>query len=190
MKMKTLIAVAVAGAFAVPFAAQASADNDRMILAQAGGSAGGSAGTGGASGGAAAQGGSSASGTVGGAAGGSQGSGVGSQGNQAGGPGAGPCEFRQLWWAMPYRGDSIAVLDYASHTIAILSGDGACGREVRLPHLDVAQLPHQRKAFGGMSIAVEGRRGEQPRENRRYGCVSHLTSSCRSRKGTGTAVTG
>jgi hypothetical protein len=98
MKMKTLIAVAVAGAFAVPFAAQASADNDRMILAQAGGSAGGSAGTGGASGGAAAQGGSSASGTVGGAAGGSQGSGVGSQGNQAGGPGAGvpPTDITQL----------------------------------------------------------------------------------------------
>ena len=36
MKMKTLIAVAVAGAFAVPFAAQASADSDRMILAQGG----------------------------------------------------------------------------------------------------------------------------------------------------------
>lgn len=40
MKMKTLIAVAVAGAFAVPFAAQASADGDRMILAQSGGQAG------------------------------------------------------------------------------------------------------------------------------------------------------
>ena len=38
MKMKTVIAVAVAGAFALPFAAQASADNDRMILAQAGSS--------------------------------------------------------------------------------------------------------------------------------------------------------
>lgn len=42
MKLKTLIALAVAGAFAVPFAAQASADGDRMILAQAGGPAGSS----------------------------------------------------------------------------------------------------------------------------------------------------
>jgi hypothetical protein len=36
MKRNTLPAVAVAGAFAAPLAAQASADNDRMILAQAG----------------------------------------------------------------------------------------------------------------------------------------------------------
>jgi hypothetical protein len=43
MKLKTLIALAVAGAFAVPLAAQASADGDRMILAQAGGPAGSSA---------------------------------------------------------------------------------------------------------------------------------------------------
>ena len=42
MKLKTLIAVAIAGAFALPFAAQASADGDRMILAQAGGPAGSS----------------------------------------------------------------------------------------------------------------------------------------------------
>jgi EF hand domain-containing protein len=37
MKLKTLVAVGVAAAFAMPFAAQASADNDRMILAQASG---------------------------------------------------------------------------------------------------------------------------------------------------------
>jgi hypothetical protein len=37
MKLKKLLAVAVAAAFAVPFAAQASADSDRMILAQASG---------------------------------------------------------------------------------------------------------------------------------------------------------
>jgi hypothetical protein len=43
MKLKTLIAVAVAGAFALPLAAQASADGDRMILAQAGGPSGASA---------------------------------------------------------------------------------------------------------------------------------------------------
>jgi hypothetical protein len=42
MKLKTLLAVAVAGAFALPLAAQASADGDRMILAQAGGPAGAS----------------------------------------------------------------------------------------------------------------------------------------------------
>lgn len=42
MRFKTLIALAVAGAFAVPLAAQASADGDRMILAQAGGPAGAS----------------------------------------------------------------------------------------------------------------------------------------------------
>jgi hypothetical protein len=42
MKLKTLLAVAVAGAFALPLAAQASADGDRMILAQAGGPSGAS----------------------------------------------------------------------------------------------------------------------------------------------------
>jgi hypothetical protein len=42
MKLRTLLAVAVAGAFALPFSAQASADGDRMILAQAGGPAGAS----------------------------------------------------------------------------------------------------------------------------------------------------
>jgi hypothetical protein len=42
MRLKTLIAVAVAGAFALPLAAQASVDGDRMILAQAGGPSGAS----------------------------------------------------------------------------------------------------------------------------------------------------
>ncbi|HEX6318389.1 MAG TPA: EF-hand domain-containing protein [Burkholderiales bacterium] len=42
MKLKTLIGLAVAGAFALPLAAQASADGDRIILAQAGGPAGAS----------------------------------------------------------------------------------------------------------------------------------------------------
>jgi hypothetical protein len=102
MKMKTLVAVAVAGAFAVPFAAQASADNDRMILAQAGGSAGGAPGSSGApgsaSGGAAAQGGSAGTPGATGAAGASQGNAGGAQGNQAGGPGAGvpPTDLTQL----------------------------------------------------------------------------------------------
>lgn len=47
--------------------------------------------------------------------------------------GSGPCEFGQLWWAAPYRGDSIAAHDYADNTIAIFDRDGRCGREVRLP---------------------------------------------------------
>ena len=47
MKFKTLIAIAVAGAFAVPFAALASADGDRMILAQSGASSTGTGMTGG-----------------------------------------------------------------------------------------------------------------------------------------------
>ncbi|HEX6266287.1 MAG TPA: hypothetical protein VFZ81_05265 [Burkholderiales bacterium] len=46
MKLKTLIALAVAGAFAVPLAAQASADGDRMILAAGGASGASSTGTG------------------------------------------------------------------------------------------------------------------------------------------------
>jgi hypothetical protein len=37
MKLKTLLSVGVAAAFALPLAAQASADSDRMILAQASG---------------------------------------------------------------------------------------------------------------------------------------------------------
>lgn len=38
MTFKTAIAIAVAGAFALPFAAQASADTDKLILAQSSGS--------------------------------------------------------------------------------------------------------------------------------------------------------
>ena len=78
MKMKTLIAVAIAGAFAVPFAAQASADGDRMILAQA------------------------SSGAPGGAAGAPGGAAAGSSGGQAGagapgtGPGVAPTDMTQL----------------------------------------------------------------------------------------------
>ena len=48
--------------------------------------------------------------------------------------GPGPCEFRQLWWAQPYRGDSIVAYDYADHVAAIFGPDGKCGREVRLPN--------------------------------------------------------
>ena len=42
MRLNTLLAAAVAAAFAFPLAAQASADSDRMILAQAGGPGGAS----------------------------------------------------------------------------------------------------------------------------------------------------
>lgn len=47
MELKKLLPVAVAAAFALPFAAQASADSDRMILAQSGSSAVGTGPTGG-----------------------------------------------------------------------------------------------------------------------------------------------
>ena len=43
MELKKLLAIAVAAAFAVPLAAQASADGDRLILAQSGGPSGASA---------------------------------------------------------------------------------------------------------------------------------------------------
>ena len=46
MKLKTLIGLAVAGAFALPMAAQASADGDRMILVADGPSGASSTGTG------------------------------------------------------------------------------------------------------------------------------------------------
>jgi hypothetical protein len=78
MKTKTLIAVAIAGAFAVPFAAQASVDGDRMILAQA---------SSGAQGG--------ATGAPGGAAAGSSG-GQGSAGAPGTGPGMAPTDLTQL----------------------------------------------------------------------------------------------
>ena len=89
MKMKTLIAVAVAGAFAIPFAAQASVDDDRMIVAQAGGAGapGGASQGSGAPGGAAAQ-----SGTPG------AGSSTGQTGSGQPGTGAGlpPTDMQQL----------------------------------------------------------------------------------------------
>lgn len=47
MELKKLLAVAVAAAFALPLAAQASADSDRIILAQSGASSVGTGPTGG-----------------------------------------------------------------------------------------------------------------------------------------------
>ena len=47
MKLKKLLAVAVAAAFTLPFAAQVSAAGDKMILAQAGASSVGTGPTGG-----------------------------------------------------------------------------------------------------------------------------------------------
>jgi hypothetical protein len=48
-------------------------------------------------------------------------------------PGSGPCEFSQLWWARPYRGDSIAAFDAADHSLVVFDPDGSCAREVPLP---------------------------------------------------------
>lgn len=95
MKMKTLIAVAVAGAFAIPFATQASVDGDRMIVAQAGGAGApggasqGSGAPGGAAGGAAAQSGTPAAGSS---------SSTGQTGSGQPGTGAGlpPTDMQQL----------------------------------------------------------------------------------------------
>jgi hypothetical protein len=47
--------------------------------------------------------------------------------------GQGPCEFRQLWGADPYRGDSVAVFDMGNSSMVIVGLDGGCGREIRLP---------------------------------------------------------
>jgi hypothetical protein len=89
MKMKTLIAVAVAGAFAIPFATQASVDGDRMIVAQAGGAGapGGASQGSSAAGGAAAQSGAPAAGSS-----------MGQTGSGAPGTGAGlpPTDMQQL----------------------------------------------------------------------------------------------
>jgi HlyD family secretion protein len=46
MKLKILTAIAVAAAFAAPFAAQASVDTDNLVVAQAGGGGGGAGGAG------------------------------------------------------------------------------------------------------------------------------------------------
>jgi hypothetical protein len=59
--------------------------------------------------------------------------------------GEGPCEFGQLWWAQPYRGDSLAAYDYADHTVAIMTSGGGCAREIRLPD---ASPPIARGTYG------------------------------------------
>lgn len=56
--------------------------------------------------------------------------------------GQGPCEFQQLWWSSPYRGDSIAAYDYASHALTVFDTDGNCGRTFRLPKARAAGPPH------------------------------------------------
>ena len=47
--------------------------------------------------------------------------------------GEGPCEFQQLWWAAPYRGDSIAAYDQARHAVTFFGPGGECGRTTGLP---------------------------------------------------------
>ncbi len=47
--------------------------------------------------------------------------------------GEGPCEFSQLWWALPYRGDSIAAYDQGGHAVSVFATDGSCGRTIKLP---------------------------------------------------------
>jgi hypothetical protein len=60
-------------------------------------------------------------------------------------PGPGPCEFGQLWWASPYRGDSVAAFDYSRHLVAIFDSSGQCAREIRLP---THSPPRQPGTFG------------------------------------------
>ena len=52
---------------------------------------------------------------------------------RSGGPGEGPGEFRQLWWASSYRGDSIIGFDMGGDKVNVYGPDGAYHRQVRLP---------------------------------------------------------
>jgi hypothetical protein len=65
--------------------------------------------------------------------------------------GAGPCEFGQVWWAMPYPGDSIAVFDMAKQAVVILRPDGGCVRSIRVP--SGTRTAEQIRAGGFMSAA-------------------------------------
>ena len=52
-----------------------------------------------------------------------------------GGPGRGPGEFGgQLWWAGPYRGDSIVAWDRRGPSIKVFGPDGGFARDVRIPN--------------------------------------------------------
>jgi hypothetical protein len=51
---------------------------------------------------------------------------------KAGGEGRGPGEFRQLWWAAPYRGDSIAAFDMGEKAVYIYDANGRYAREFRI----------------------------------------------------------
>lgn len=50
-----------------------------------------------------------------------------------GSSGEGPGEFLQVWWAAPYRGDSIAVWD-VTNEVSIFDSTGEFGRSTRLPN--------------------------------------------------------
>lgn len=67
--------------------------------------------------------------------------------------GEGPCEFQQVWWAAPYRGDSVAVFDMGRQLVHILALDGGCGGAVRVPRqLDGAE--QRRGGFVSSAYAV------------------------------------
>jgi hypothetical protein len=60
---------------------------------------------------------------------------------KAGGEGRGPGEFRQLWWAAPYRGDSIAAFDMGEKAVYIYDADGRYARGFRIPQWMRAPAP-------------------------------------------------
>ena len=86
-----------------------------------------------------------------------------------GGSGQGPGEFVQIWWALPYRGDSIAVYDVVG-SVSIFGPDGELGRSVRLPQqlglgpgrVDVGTSPWSFAVYPDGSFLAAPRGGADP----------------------------
>lgn len=60
---------------------------------------------------------------------------------QAGRQGEGPGEFRQLWWAAAYRGDSLVAFDQSGDRLTVFDPEGGFERSFGMPRLNVTQGP-------------------------------------------------
>jgi len=72
---------------------------------------------------------------------------------RAGREGQGPGEFRQLWWASAYRGDSIIGFDQATDRVSVFGPSGRYAREVAAPRLSTRRGP---RGSMGFTAGVDG----------------------------------
>lgn len=75
---------------------------------------------------------------------------------QAGGSGEGPGEFRQLWWAEAYRGDSIVAFDMGGDMLRVFDPQGRYVRQLQTPMFEREQPPRGTYGYTAGADAAYG----------------------------------